>query len=206
MESRKEKEPVSAAKSIGVWILLALISIGSFYLTFSLMSGAGHPPAAQHEGPAGQGETPLSCITVVVLFLSISSLFMAGAGYAIILGTSCLTFSFTKPVWNSGFKARLYIANILVSTLLLLGIGGTAAGVAGPLLSASTGGRIPVNITLMIPFLAIFIPGQLLIVWSNMWKPLLCALIRKRLLAASLSGMRWNRECMPESLTPQRAA
>lgn len=183
MENRKEKKPVSAAQSIGVWVVLALISIGSFFLAFTLMSGGGRPPAPDQ--PAGQ--TSLSCMAVLVLMLSIISLLMAAAGYATVLATSCLTFTFTKPVWNSGLKARLYIANIIVSTLLLLGIGGAAAGVAGPLLGVATGGKLPMNVALMIPFLALFIPGQLLVAWSNIWKPLVCGLIRKRLLSEGLS-------------------
>jgi len=68
-------------------------------------------------------ETPPPFAAAIISLVAGGFFFVAGAAsYAILLATDCFTFNFKTPVW-SGFKARLYFANIVVMTGFALGIG-----------------------------------------------------------------------------------
>ena len=55
------------------------------------------------------------------------------ASTALLVATRLLMFDLTRPVWGD-FKTRLFLANILVPTIVLLGVGGLAAAAGAPLL------------------------------------------------------------------------
>ena len=165
---------VGPLKKAGVWLLLILVSVSSFFLTNMMMSKGQHATQSQDQAS-------LSCLVIVTVVLALFSLLAGIVIYIIVLATHCFTFNFEKPVWNSSLKARLYVSNILVGTALLLGFAGIATAIAGPLLINFLG--LSREISLLIPFLVVFIPCQILLAWTNIWNPLICSLTRKRLLA-----------------------
>jgi hypothetical protein len=179
MNNSSKSKPVGPMKTIGVWLLLAAISIGSFLITNMLMTGGKPAPAPTQDEPS------LSCVAVLILIMSAFCLLVGVIAYFTLLGTNCFTFNFQRPVWHSSLKTRFYVANIFVGTTLLLGLGGIAAAVIGPLLTRFMG--ISRQLSLMIPILMVLIPGQLLLTWINIWNPVICSLIRKRLLAQGVS-------------------
>ncbi|MHC9543076.1 MAG: hypothetical protein AB9903_26505 [Vulcanimicrobiota bacterium] len=171
---------VSPIKRAGVWLLLILISISAFMVTNMMMSG-GHPARQpQPQDPATQ-----SCLAVILLVFSLFFLFAGVALYLIVIATGCFTFNYEKPVWHSSFKTRLYICNILTGSALLLGLAGIATALVGPILSNFLG--IYRQYSLVIPFLVIFIPGQFILTWINIWKPLICSLAGKRLMTMGVT-------------------
>ena len=175
MKNDKGK-PLSGIKSLGGWVLLVVISLGSFFITSALMRGNRQPE---------QSDVSFVLLAIGSIVLGGMAFFAAVAGYVIVLLTNCLTFNFTRPIWGTGLKARLYIANILVTTALLLGVGGIGCAIVGPIVSGITG--LPGHLTFLACFLLIFIPGQLALTWFQLWTPLLRSLVLKRMAALGVS-------------------
>lgn len=121
MDEKKDSKPVSGIRAAGVWLLLIAISVTSFFVSYWVMSG--NRPVTET-----RPETPLSCVGVVLFILGGFALTAGIAAYLITLVTNCFTFNFTRPVWNSSLKLRIFIANIIVPTLLLMGLGGGLQG------------------------------------------------------------------------------
>jgi hypothetical protein len=178
MKKNDSTKPVGPLKMLGMWLLLAAVSIGSFMLSSSLMSG-GRP------APPQQNETDISCFAFMILIFSGFFTIAGVAAYLIVIATNCFTFNFEKQVWHSSFRARLYIVNIIVGTALLLGLGGLGAALGGVFVAGTL--HLSRQLSFMIPFLLIFIPGQLFFSWFVLWNPLISSLTRKRLTAKGLS-------------------
>jgi len=165
-------KPMGPMKMLGMWLLLAAVSIGSFVLSGILMSG-GRP------APPQQNEADISCLALLTLVLGGFSMLAGVTAYIIIIATNCFTFSFDRQVWHSSMKARIYMVNILVVTAVLLGLGGLGAALGGPFMAGTF--NLSRQLSFMIPFLVIFIPGQLLFSWLNIWNLLITSLTRRRL-------------------------
>jgi hypothetical protein len=178
MKNERGSKAIGPLQKVGVWCMLAFIAVASFAVSSMLMS-RGQPPSQSHD------EGSLSCFAILIVLLSVVAIVAGIVAYFIILATRCFTFSFEKQVWNSALRARLYISNIIVGATVLMGLSGMATALIGPILNKGLG--LSREYALMIPFLVAFIPGQLLFAWLNLWKPLICGIIEKRLSAKGIS-------------------
>jgi hypothetical protein len=105
------------------------------------------------------------------------------AAYATVISTTCLTFDFSRPVWRA-VKVRVYIANIIVLTLFMVGGGFIAAGLLVPLL-------VGLGLSRGVAFVACLFGSmfvlQIAAVWILLWAPLERRLISKRLAARGIT-------------------
>lgn len=178
--SDEKAKGVSPIRKAGVWLLLILISVSAFMVTNMMMYRGQPAQQSQPQDPATQ-----SCLTVIMIVFSLFFIFAGAALYFIVLATGCFTFNYQKQIWHSSLKTRLYICNILTGSALLLGLAGIGTALVGPLLSNFLG--IHRQYSLVIPFLVIFIPGQFFLTWINIWKPLICSIAGKRLMAMGVT-------------------
>ena len=144
------------------------------FLTNMMMSKGQHATQSQDQAS-------LSCLVIVTVVLALFSLLAGIVIYIIVLATHCFTFNFEKRSGTPHSKPGYMSAISWWEQPLLLGFAGIATAIAGPLLINFLG--LSREISLLIPFLVVFIPCQILLAWTNIWNPLICSLTRKRLLA-----------------------
>jgi hypothetical protein len=119
---------------------------------------------------------------VLTLFFGLCALAWGIGGYLLVLYTTCFTFNFTRPVWNS-IKAKKYITNIMVNVGFSVGIGLMLAVFLSPLLTAV---GLPASQANLLVIMAVIIVFQLLQLWFLMWSPLETRIITKRLAAMGI--------------------
>jgi hypothetical protein len=119
---------------------------------------------------------------VVGVFLAVLGALATVGSYLLVLLTTCFTFDFTRPVYR-GFKTRLYVANIIVPTALVL----TAAGFLDALLVGVTVGLgwAPPPWWATVP--PALIAANLSTAVFNVWGPVGRRLVAKRLAAQGVS-------------------
>lgn len=120
------------------------------------------------------------------------SLLLAGFGvfivvvgivtYVVCLQTNCFTFDFRQPIWKSA-KLKLYVANLAVQLILVLGLSLVAISLFRPLL-ASAG--IHGELAWLIPLGGAIATLTFLGIWVNIWTPVTKRLITRRLAAKGI--------------------
>jgi hypothetical protein len=174
---QQTKKPVSRFKVFLMWFLL----IGNlvFWIAFWTWRHGNSPQAA----PAAE---PGSGIFRAVFLFVIGGFFLAaGTGsYLVILATTCLTFDFSIPVF-SAYKAKQYLAKIVVPTLISLGIGFMLSVVLEPVLR-SVG--VTGELAFVLPLFLALIPLQIAQMWISIWVPVIKKLIAKRLAGRGINA------------------
>jgi hypothetical protein len=110
-------------------------------------------------------------------------------GYVLVVATQCFTFDWRKPFWEA-FKVKLYVANIIVSLLIILGVAFFVSMVVTPILMAIGLSRV---ISFIVPIAATLVIGQLVLVWVNIWVPLEKTVVKKRLAGRGISNENMER-------------
>jgi hypothetical protein len=155
------------------WLLFVGITVG--WIAFLIWRHQDSQPPTQTEPPF---------VTAIVSIVAGGFFFAIGvASYAILLFTDCFTFNFKAPVW-SGFKARLYLANIVVMTAFALGMGFGITILAGPLLMAF---GMSGQMAFFVPVMVMVVVLQIVRVFVLIWAPVETRLITKRLQARGLT-------------------
>jgi len=168
-----ESKPASKKKMILIWALVVgnVLVLSTYFLW----------RAAHQEPPTGRHQPDL--VYSIIMFGVGCFFLVAGTGsYFAVLFTNCLTFDFTRPVW-SGVKKRLFLCNIVVPVLFLLGVGFLISTFVTPLLAAS---NLPGNLSFMLPIMGTFVVLQTASVWVGIWTPLDKRLIQRRLMALGI--------------------
>lgn len=173
--SNQTPPPARSKKKIILgWLFVLGTTVITTALGFWWMSKR---TAAQPDGGYGLG-------FAVVLFFIGGFFLVAGAlGYVAVIFTECLTFNYQKPVLG-GLKVRLYLANIIVPLLVMLGIGFMLAAFVMPLLRRW---GLSGSVSYMIPLMGSLVVLQLVLVWVSVWTPVIKRLISKRLRAKGLT-------------------
>ena len=164
---------VSKTRIILTWIMMIamVICITTFFFFLNLHNA----PAPQEETGGPQGNP----IVHAIFFAFIGILFLvAGLGaYFVLIFTCCLTFNYSKPVWDA-VKGKQYLAKIVVTVALALGIGCLASAFLGPLITRF---GIPTAQADVAPIVVAAIGFQLALFWVLIWAPVEKRTIMKRL-------------------------
>ncbi len=173
---------LSLGKRLAGFLLIGLVMIASFTVSFSIIHHLAGPEQANKviEGP----ENP-SIVGYAALML-LAGYFFLGAGilvYVVTLGTKCFTFNFHKSFWNS-FKKKLYVMHIIVTLLIVMGAAAFVSMVTTPILTAI---GLSWTISFIIPLLGTFVLVQFLTIWVNIWQPLERSMPKRRLAACRVS-------------------
>lgn len=113
-------------------------------------------------------------------------IFFLGAGaaaYAAAIYTNCLTFDFSRPVWNE-LKVKIYFANIIAPLGFGLGMGFLLSAFLSPALVAAGVDRGFANIG---PVLGTLFVLQIAQLWILIWGPLEKRIIFKRVVALGVT-------------------
>jgi hypothetical protein len=169
-------------KMIRTWLVL----IGSvlFWIVFWAVYQKAHParhtePPVSFSGDKGD----LFAHVFVMGFLSVLSLAFGIGGYFLVIFTECLTFNFSRPIWEA-VKVKMWFANLFVILAIGLGIGFFASALVTPMLtqagvSPEFSGFLPIIVSLGLI--------QLLFVWFLIWAPLEKRVIARRLKALGIT-------------------
>ena len=167
------KRPVSRVRMALTWLIFVGVTVA--WIAFLIWRRQNSPAPA---------ETPPPFAAAIISLVAGGFFFVAGAAsYAILLATDCFTFNFKTPVW-SGFKARLYFANIVVMTGFALGIGFGITPLVSPLLMDF---GVSAQMAFFVPVMAMVVVLQIVRVFLLIWAPVEPRLITKRLLACGLT-------------------
>ena len=120
---------------------------------------------------------------VVLLLFAGFGLAVGLAAYFAVIQTNCFTFDFQRPVWRD-LKARIYLANIVVPTIFMIGAGLLLAAFLAPMLEAMGLSRVVARSG---PIFGTFIVVQIALVWFNLWAPLEKRIITRRLAAKGIT-------------------
>jgi len=168
------KRPVSKVRMALTWLIFVGITVT--WIAFLVWRRQNSPAPA---------ETPPAFVTAIISLVAGGFFFVAGAvSYAILLFTDCFTFNFKAPVW-SGFKARVYLANIVVLTGFALGIGFGITPLVSPLLMAF---GMSGQMAFFVPVMGMVVVLQIARVFVLIWSPVETRLITKRLQARGLTA------------------
>jgi hypothetical protein len=105
------------------------------------------------------------------------------AAYFIVLRTNCFLSDFRKPMWNE-MKSRIYLANVFVPLLVMMGIGFMLSLFLTPRLRES---GVSASMAFFLPVMGCIAVMQVVLVWFVLWAPVEKSFIRKRLLARGVS-------------------
>jgi hypothetical protein len=126
---------------------------------------------------------PGLALPALMFIAGVFFLVLGTASYVIVLYTNGFTFDFSRPVWDQA-KVRMYLANIFVPLLFMVGVGLILSVVLTPvLLTLGMSG----SLARMLPVLACIGVMQIVLVWVLVWAPLEKRLIRKRLAAKGIT-------------------
>jgi len=189
MESVTTNEPQTTSqdkkgrvKMIRTWLLV--IGMVVFWIVFWAVHQKSHTP--RHPEPIsfpGDDKKDIFVHAFVMVFLSAFALAFGIGGYLLVTFTECLTFNFTRPVWES-VKVKMWFANLFVILGIGLGIGFLASAFFTPILkqagvSPELAGFLPLMVSLGIV--------QLFFVWFLLWAPLEKRVIARRLTALGIT-------------------
>jgi hypothetical protein len=167
-------------KIIGGWALVVGNLI--FWIWFWVFRGERPPP----EMYSASEPVPRMAQSIVFMVLGAFVVALGFGVYAIVVRTNCFTFNFDMPVWKAA-KRKIYVANIFVQVILLVGTGMILAGMLNRMLERA---GLSANAAYLAPMLASLFLGQLTFVWVNLWAPIERRLIEKRLAAKGISTQR----------------
>jgi hypothetical protein len=173
---QKTSKPVSKLKVALLWVIL----LGNLFFWIGFW-------AWRHkDDPAPPPDTEAGAEMFRSIFLFVLGLLFLGGGivsYFIVIATSCLTFDFRRPVF-AGYKGKLYLAKIIVPTLLSLGVGMMlAVFLDAPLRRLGLKGQM----AFLAPLFLALVPMQIAQMWISIWVPATKRLITKRLAARGIA-------------------
>ncbi len=173
MQAQSAGRPVSIWKVARSWLIL-IVSLGAI-IGFWVLAQSREAPGVEPEQ-----DNPFQAF----LFAAGACLIVAGlVGYWIVLATNCFLSDFSRPIWNE-MRGRIYLANIFVPLLVMMGLGFLLSPVLTPMLTAHGVSR---SLAYLLPVLGCIFLLQLVLVWFAIWGPLETRLIRKRLAARGIS-------------------
>jgi hypothetical protein len=191
---QQTKKPVSKVKVALMWAIL----VGNvvFWCGFWIWHHRADAPTAADEPGMGLFRA-IGMIVIGCFFL------VAGVvSYLAVLFSNCLTFNFKNPVW-SGFKPKLFLANIIVPVQGALGIGCMLSAFATPIL---LGIGIAPGVAGFLPVMAMVALLQVCQMWIQIWAPLEKRLIRKRLKAQGLNDAQLQTAILVGLSDPRRSS
>ncbi len=179
MPGTEPARPLSPAKrALGILVLVAVViisMIGGFYVSGGFGRGGTETP-----------EDAGSQIFVAIALAVLGGLALAiGVGaYGLVYLTNCLTFDFSRPFFRA-FKVKLYMANLFVGLLIVLGVSLIAAAFMTQFLRNL---GLSSTVSILLPVMGSFIVVQfVLMVWMQIWSPLESRVISRRLAALGIT-------------------
>jgi hypothetical protein len=164
-------------KIVAGWALVVGVTVFWVVFWFNLQGR----PESDGESPDESGPSWLH--SLVLLVLGGIGLVAGLIAYLVVIQTQCFTFNFQRPVWANA-KAKIYLANILVPTIFILGVGLMLAALLTPLLERLGFSKEAAWLT---PIIGSLVVLQLALVWVNLWAPLEKRLTLKRLAAQGIT-------------------
>jgi hypothetical protein len=153
--------------------------------------------------PASPGQTaPAWLHSVLLLFFGVLGMIAGVVAYAIVIQTNGFTFNFQRPIWRD-VKAKIYLANIVVPSIFIIGAGLFLAAFVAPLLEAL---GLSKNLAWLIPLIGSLVVLQIALVWVNLWAPLEKRLINKRLAAKGIVPEQAQHGCLIGLSDPTRSS
>lgn len=177
--SRDAVKKMSTVKRVAGFLLIGLVMIGSFTVTYYVMRFLSGP----RESSETTGEFSIGAH---IAFMFLGGSFFLAAGillYVATLVTQCFTFNFNKPFWNS-CKKKLYVIHIGFIILIGIGAAGFVSMVVTPILIVL---GLPWIISFIVPFLVTVVLVQFLFIWINIWRPLEKSMVKKKMSAYGIS-------------------
>lgn len=171
-------KPVSKFKVILLWAVL----IGNVVFWTAFWTLRNRPEAPPSDPEQESGIARFVFMIVVGGFFLVSGL----AAYFLFILTNGLTFDFTRPFFGA-YKAKLYLAKIVVPTLVLIGLALMLGAFLGPVLQ---GFGLHGQISFFLPLILTIVPIQIAQMWVNIWSPMAKKLIGKRLAARGIPPVR----------------
>ncbi|MDB6122092.1 MAG: hypothetical protein JWQ71_1085 [Pedosphaera sp.] len=120
---------------------------------------------------------------LVMTFLGGFFLMAGVAGYLLVIFTTGLTFDFSRPAWED-LKKKIYVANIIVPIIFLLGVGFIVSAFLTPVLNAF---GVTGTAGFMLPVMGTFCLSQIVFIWVLIWSPVEKRFIDKRLTALGVT-------------------
>ncbi|MHC4441121.1 MAG: hypothetical protein ACYTF1_15850 [Planctomycetota bacterium] len=165
------KKLSAGKRALGVLFIVMVIVVGGLF-------GLWITGTFEYEDPSTVSEEPQDLIFSVVVFVFAFIAFAIGlAGYYLVLCTCCFTNDFSRPFFRS-LKAKLYVANIVVSLFIVLGLALFVSVFIRPILLAA--GISPLY-SFMIPAFGAFFILNFVLMWFQIWAPLEKKVIARRL-------------------------
>jgi len=164
-------------KIVTGWVVIVGVTIISVVFWFYVQGRPGP------EGDLPQESAPNWLRSILLFGLGGFGLLAGAVAYFIVIQTQCFTFNFQRQVW-SGAKDKIYVANILVPVIFMIGAGLLLAAFLTPVLE-QTG--LSKDAAWLTPIIGSVVVLQLTLVWVNLWAPLENRLITKRLAAQGVT-------------------
>ncbi|HVM60448.1 MAG TPA: hypothetical protein VMV72_06210 [Verrucomicrobiae bacterium] len=168
-------KPVSKLKVARTWLLLLGTII--FLVVFLGMHLRSRLSTAE--------QTPDLANSVGSLLIGGFNLAAGVIGYLIVVSTNALTFDLSKPAWNR-VKVRIYVANILVTVLVGLGLGFILSAFLSPVLVLLGFDSGLANILPLFGMLGLLQAIQL---WVLIWSPMERRFIASRLRSQGITDV-----------------
>jgi len=160
-----------------MWLLMVVGIVVTAGLVFWWNRGTA-PAEAPTEEPSG-------AMVHSIFFLFVGGFFLVAgvASYLTIIFTDCFTFDYRRPVWEA-VKAKQFVANIVVTVALALGLGFILAAFLGPVLTAL---GLDAGMANILPVMLMIVVFQVLQLWVLMWSPVEKHIITRRLAAQGVA-------------------
>jgi len=159
------------------WAVVVGVTVISVVVFFNLQGR----PGTDGDLPERSGPTWLQ--SLILLGLGGFGMLAASVAYLVVIQTQCFTFNFQRLVWSSA-KDKIYIANILVPAIFMIGVGLLLAAFLTPLLERQ---GLSKDAAWLTPIIGSLVVLQLALVWVNLWAPLEKRLITRRLAAQGIT-------------------
>jgi len=178
MSGNQPTKPLAPAKRLLGLLILGLVIIGSMATGLWLSGGL------SHAGPEMEGSFGHQLILAIVMAVFGAVMLVGGAlAYAVVYYTNGFTSDFSRPFFSS-FKTKLYVANLFVGMLFILGIGLIVVGFAMPIL---TNRGLSSTLSFVLPLACTLVATQFILIWLQIWAPLERRVIAKRLAALGIT-------------------
>ncbi len=173
MHSSNPRKAGSVWKTALAWLTILAVTFGM--LAFWLWPESGRHSDVPAQGPG---------FSIFLFVIGALSVFTGVAAYFVILATNCFRADFSKPMWND-MKTRIYVANIFVPLMVMMGIGFMLSVFLTPMLRNH---GVSESMAQLLPMMGCIGLMQIVLVWFVIWAPLEKSLIEKRLTARGLSA------------------
>lgn len=168
----KESRPPSKLRIVLIWSLV----FGSilFWTILAIWRASQHP---------AMEPTPALGHFIFMIIVGGFFLGMGICGYLVVIATHGFTFNFQRPVWSS-VKKRVYLCNIIVPLMVMLGVGFLLSAWLTPLLNTL---NMPGTTAFMVPVMGSVFLLQMTFIWVLIWSPLEKRIIQQRLQALGVT-------------------